>query len=109
MPTKINKPNVEDPYINEVALEADTEIKYSGYIKRINAQTKNLLKNEKTPLKTDTKYEKILGLSSESKEKLGKIKPENLGQAMRLSGVSLADIAVLSVYIEKERRVSRET
>ena len=109
MPTKINKPNVEDPYINEVALEADTEIKYSGYIKRINAQTKNLLKNDKTPLKTDTKYEKIPGLSSESKEKLGKIKPENLGQAMRLSGVSLADIAVLSVYIEKERRVSRET
>jgi tRNA uridine 5-carboxymethylaminomethyl modification enzyme len=54
-------------------------------------------------------YYNIDGLSAESKEKLCSIKPETLGQAMRISGVTPADISVLSVFISKQERVSRET
>jgi len=54
-------------------------------------------------------YHSVIGLSSESKEKLCSIKPETLGQAMRISGVSPADISVLSIFIAKHDRVSRET
>jgi len=54
-------------------------------------------------------YNSVIGLSSESKEKLCSIKPETLGQAMRISGVTPADISVLSIFIAKHDRVSRET
>ena len=54
-------------------------------------------------------YSKITGLSSEAQEKLQNIKPENMGQAMRISGVSVSDLAILSIYINKNIRVSRET
>jgi len=90
-------------------LEADTEIKYVGYVRRINKQTNNILKNEAMLLNSKTKYEKIKGLSKEAQEKLNKTKPENMGQAMRISGVTISDAAVLSVYMTKKHRVSRET
>ena len=54
-------------------------------------------------------YSSVVGLSAESKEKLSSIKPETLGQAMRVSGVTPADISVLSIFIAKQKRVSRET
>jgi len=109
IPKHIKKPKVKTPYVDEVVLEADTEIKYKGYIKRIDKQTKSILKNEMMALKHDLNYSKINGLSTEATEKLEKIKPENLGQAMRISGVSVSDLAILSVFINKNIRVSRET
>jgi tRNA uridine 5-carboxymethylaminomethyl modification enzyme len=54
-------------------------------------------------------YNSVVGLSIESREKLCSIKPETLGQAMRISGVTPADISVLSIFIAKQERVSRET
>ena len=54
-------------------------------------------------------YKSVVGLSSESREKLCSIKPETLGQAMRISGVTPADISVLSIFISKHDHVSRET
>jgi len=109
IPKQIKQPKVKTPYVSETTLEADTEIKYKGYVKRINKQTDSIVKNEKMTLKTSIEYSKITGLSSEAQEKLQRIKPENLGQAMRISGVSVSDLAVLSVYINKNVRVSRET
>ena len=109
IPKQIKQPKVKTPYVSETTLEADTEIKYKGYVKRINRQTDSIVKNEKMTLKTSIEYSKITGLSSEAQEKLQRIKPENLGQAMRISGVSVSDLAVLSVYINKNVRVSRET
>ena len=106
---KTKKTNVGKPYVDEVLLEADTEIKYTGYIRRINKQTKNILKNEAMLLNSKIKYEQITGLSKEAQEKLSKTKPENMGQAMRISGVTISDAAVLSVYVTKKNRVSRET
>jgi len=109
IPKQIKQPKVKTPYVSETTLEADTEIKYKGYVKRINRQTDSIVKNEKMTLKTSIEYSKVTGLSSEAQEKLQRIKPENLGQAMRISGVSVSDLAVLSVYINKNVRVSRET
>ena len=109
VPKKIKEPAVQKPYIKETALEADTEIKYKGYVNRINKQTEAVINNEKKKIETDLDYSKVTGLSSEAWEKLQTIKPENMGQAMRISGVSLSDLAVLSIYINKKARVSRET
>ena len=106
---KTKKHKVRQPYVDEVVLEADTEIKYSGYIRRINKQTKKILNNEALLLNSEIKYDNISGLSKEAQEKLNKSKPENMGQAMKISGVTISDAAVLSVYISKKQRVSRET
>ncbi len=106
---KTKKLKVRQPYVDEVVLEADTEIKYSGYIRRINKQTKKILNNEALLLNSEIKYDNISGLSKEAQEKLNKSKPENMGQAMKISGVTISDAAVLSVYISKKQRVSRET
>ena len=109
IPKKVKRPNVAQPYVHEVVLEADTEIKYSGYIKRINKQTETIIKNESVSLDSNTEYDKISGLSKEAQEKLNRIKPENLGQAMRISGVNIADVAIISIHRSKSKRVSRET
>ena len=93
----------------ETILEADTEIKYSGYIKRINKQTKNILENEATIINKSINFQNVTGLSKEAVEKLSLIMPENIGQAMRISGVTISDITVLSIYLTKNKRVSRET
>ena len=109
IPTLIHKPRVQEPYIYETSLEADTEIKYKGYIKRIDKQTKDILKNDSLALDPKTNYKDVEGLSSEAREKLDLTKPETLGQAMRVSGVSISDVAVLNIYTAKKMRVSRET
>ena len=109
IPKKVKRPNVAQPYVHEVVLEADTEIKYSGYIKRINKQTETIIKNESVSLDSNTEYDKISGLSKEAQEKLNRIKPENLGQAMRISGVNIADVAIISIHRSKSKHVSRET
>jgi tRNA uridine 5-carboxymethylaminomethyl modification enzyme len=105
----ISSPVVAKPYKEEVLLEADTLIKYRGYIDRSNSHIKNIISNDMLKLYPHVDYSSVSGLSVESKEKLGKMKPETLGQAMRISGVTPADISVLSLFISKQKRVSRET
>ena len=105
----ISAPVVAKPYKEEVLLEADTLIKYRGYIDRSNAHIAKIMLNDMLKLYPHIDYYNIDGLSAESKEKLCSIKPETLGQAMRISGVTPADISVLSVFISKQERVSRET
>lgn len=83
---------------------AETEIKYEGFIKRQLAEIARLDKIEKIKLPRDTDYKNINGLSSEIKEKLSKMRPVNLGQASRVSGVTPAAISILMIYIEKIRR-----
>ena len=105
----ISAPFVSDPYKDEVLLEADTLIKYNGYIKRSNKHIKKIKTSEAVKLSPQIDYISIDGLSSESKEKLFSMKPETLGQAMRISGVTPADISVLTVFVSRQERVSRET
>ena len=81
----------------------ETEIKYEGFIRRQLGDISRLGKIEKIKIPPVIDYKKIHSLSSEIKEKLSKIKPLNLGQAARISGVTPAAISILMIYIEKLR------
>jgi tRNA uridine 5-carboxymethylaminomethyl modification enzyme len=94
------------PYVDELK-EIDSEIleqieiliKYEGYLDKENQMAEKLKKLENYKLSTDFDYHLIKSLSIESREKLSKMKPENIGQASRISGVSPSDISVLIVYL----------
>ena len=81
------------------ARAAEVEVKYAGYVKRELAEAKRAKKLEEKLLPEDIDYKKITGLRLESAEKLDKIRPKNLGQAARISGVNPADISVLLIYL----------
>ena len=76
-------------------------IKYEGYLKQQQEDVEKMLANENVSIPEDFEYKAIKGLRNEAIEKLSQIKPLNLGQASRISGVSPADIAVLSVLVKK--------
>ena len=81
--------------------KVEVEIKYEGYISRQQAQVNEMLRLESRNIPSDIDYDSIKGLRLEAIEKLKKIKPANIGQASRISGVSPADISVLLIYLAK--------
>ncbi|RVU55749.1 tRNA uridine-5-carboxymethylaminomethyl(34) synthesis enzyme MnmG [Anaerosphaera multitolerans] len=103
------KVKVFDPQRPELRMdiieEVETEIKYEGYIKKQQMQINQFKKLENKKLSLDLDYSKIDGLRLEAREKLQKIKPESIGQASRILGVSPADINVLLIYLEQLRRL----
>ena len=88
----------------EIRLQVETQIKYDGYIKKQMAQIEQFKKLENKKLGEDQDYNEIKGLSNEAKQKLNAIKPDSVGQASRISGVSPSDINVLLIYLEQKRR-----
>lgn len=88
----------------DVVKEVEIQLKYEGYIKMQEAQVAKFKKLEKKSLREDIKYSEIKGLSLEARQKLDKQKPQSVGQASRISGVSPADISVLLIYLEQEKR-----
>ena len=82
----------------------EVQIKYEGYIKKQYQQIEKYKKLESRKLPADLDYNHIDGLRIEARQKLSQIRPESVGQASRISGVSPADINVLLVYLEKKRR-----
>ena len=76
----------------------EIEIKYEGYIRRQIRDAERFSKLEGKKIPPDTDYFAIQGIRAETKQKLSKIKPESIGQASRISGVSPADIQVLMIY-----------
>jgi tRNA uridine 5-carboxymethylaminomethyl modification enzyme len=80
--------------------QVEIRVKYEGYIKRQMEQVKQLDKLEKTSIPKDLDYKKIAGLSTEVIEKLSEIRPVNLGQASRISGITPAAISILTVYLQ---------
>jgi tRNA uridine 5-carboxymethylaminomethyl modification enzyme len=87
-------------------------IKYEGYIKRNQDLIDRFYQYENQKIPKTFNYDDINAFSTEGREKLTKIKPENFGQASRISGVSPADLSVLLIYMEKakyQKKVSRET
>ena len=83
----------------DILLSAETEIRYEGYLKNSMREIARARSMEEKPLPADIDYAKIAGLRLEAREKLERIRPLNLGQAERISGVNPADIAVLMIYL----------
>ena len=83
--------------------EAETDVKYQGYIQKEKEQIEQFNKMEHRRLPDDIDYDRIGGLRIEARQKLGKIRPRNLGQASRISGVSPADVTVLIVYLAQNK------
>ncbi|MEE1064511.1 MAG: tRNA uridine-5-carboxymethylaminomethyl(34) synthesis enzyme MnmG [Acutalibacteraceae bacterium] len=92
------------PLPREIFEQVEIDTKYEGYIKRQQAQVDEMHRLEVKKLPEDTDYSSIHGLRLEAREKLSKIRPHNIGQASRISGVSPSDISVLLIYLEKECR-----
>ncbi|MBS5433448.1 MAG: tRNA uridine-5-carboxymethylaminomethyl(34) synthesis enzyme MnmG [Firmicutes bacterium] len=83
--------------------QVEIGLKYEGYIKRQLRQVEEFQRMESRPLPRELDYDAIAGLRLEAREKLKKIRPENFGQAGRISGVSPADISVLMIYMESRQ------
>ena len=88
----------------DIQEEVEIQVKYAGYIKRQLKQVEQFQKEEGHLLPEDIDYDAITGLRLEARQKLGKIRPLNIGQASRISGVSPADVAVLMVYLELRKK-----
>ena len=94
------RPNLPDAVIEE----AEIRIKYEGYIKRQKQQVEQFAKMENRLLPKDLDYSEIHGLRIEARQKLSKIRPESLGQASRISGVSPSDVSVLVIWLESQKK-----
>ena len=88
----------------EVTKEVEIQVKYKGYIKLQEQQVEKFKKLEQKILPQNIDYAQIKGLRLEARQKLNKIKPNSVGQASRISGVSPADISVLLIYLEQKRQ-----
>ena len=94
---------IDDNYLSLhplVRTEAEIQLKYDGYIARQIEDAQRLEKLENRLLPADVDYEKIIGLRLEARQKLNKVRPLNIGQASRISGVSPADISVLLIWLK---------
>lgn len=101
---KINdKLHVFQDFSFEVINELNIMTKYEGYLKQQQEEIEKFKKNEETLIPENFDYAKYHGLRLEAVEKLSQIRPLNIGQASRISGVSPSDIAVLSVLVHKEK------
>lgn len=112
--TLLRRPQIEysdlEPFDTErpelpavVTEQVEIQLKYAGYIDRQLKQVKEFAKMESRKLSKDIDYDNVIGLRIEARQKLNKIRPENFGQASRISGVSPADVAALMVYVESRK------
>ncbi len=95
----ITRPDIPQSVLEQVEIA----VKYDGYIKKQLAQVEQMRKLEIKKLPYDLDYKTISGLRLEAQEKLNKVRPANIGQASRISGVSPADISVLLIWLAKKR------
>ena len=89
------------PLSRSVREKAEVEIKYEGYIARQRAQVNEMLRLEGKKIPENIDYNDVYGLRLEAREKLDKVRPADIGQASRISGVSPADVSVLLIYLSK--------
>lgn len=94
-------PFYQEAITKEVIEQINIELKYDGYIRRQKSQVEHFKKLEKKKIPDDIDYEQIHNLRKEARQKLNAIRPENIGQASRISGVSPADISVLLIYLKE--------
>ena len=104
--TTVDKSRPELPVV--IFEQVEIAVKYDGYIKKQLAAVETMRKLETKMLPEDIDYHAVTGLRLEAQEKLSAIKPLNIGQASRISGVSPADINVLMIYLMKQRGRTNE-
>jgi len=97
----IIKYNLDLNYEKEILEQVEIQIKYEGYINKVEKEAQKMLRNEEKQIPTDIDYDKVPNLASEARIKLKQIRPLNIGQALRISGVNPADISILLVYLRK--------
>ncbi|EST51868.1 tRNA uridine 5-carboxymethylaminomethyl modification protein [Brevibacillus panacihumi W25] len=100
---KMSPAPVELP--EEVMEQVEIQIKYDGYIRKSLQQVERMKKMEERRIPEDIDYHKITGMAKESRDNMSRIRPLNIGQAARISGVNPADISVLMIYLEQYNRV----
>ena len=103
-PIDVDRPELDAAVFEQVEIA----VKYDGYIKKQLAAVENMRKLENKQLPDDLDYAEITGLRLEAREKLNAIRPLNIGQASRISGVSPADINVLMIYLMKQKGRDRD-
>lgn len=102
--------NPNRPVLNrEAKMQVEIQIKYDGYIEKQMEQIEQFKKLEGKKLSRELDYTAIKGIRTEAIQKLGLIKPETVGQASRISGVSPSDINVLLIYLEQQRRLNKRS
>ena len=88
-------------YPKDIEEQVEINIKYEGYINKINKEAEKMLKQEEKQIPADLDYNKVPNLASEARQKLQKVNPTTLGQALRISGVNPSDISILLIYLRK--------
>ena len=92
---------INEDYPKDVIEQVEINIKYEGYINKVNKEAEKMLKQEEKQIPTDIDYNKVPNLASEARQKLQKVNPTTLGQALRISGVNPSDISILMIYLRK--------
>ena len=82
----------------------ETDLKYEGYVQRQSAQNARLFRDLSRPIPPDLDYEKIAGLRRETRQKLSVVRPPSLGHAAQVSGITPADISIISIWLQKKKR-----
>ncbi len=88
--------------------QAEIQIKYQGYIDRQLSEIESLKKQENTTIPADIDYQQMQGLSNELKQKLAEARPENIGRASRIPGMTPAAISLLLIYLKKHQTLGRK-
>jgi tRNA uridine 5-carboxymethylaminomethyl modification enzyme len=91
-------PGAEDPLVSE---QLEIQVRYSGYLGRQQEDIERRRRHEGMPIPEDFEYGRVRGLSSEVREKLERIKPDTIGQASRIPGITPAAVSLLLVYLKK--------
>ena len=95
------KEYINEKYDRDVINEVEIIIKYEGYIKKEEKEAKKIMSYDDMLIPDNINYKDIKNLATEAREKLEKVRPVSIGQAMRISGVNPADISILTVYLKK--------
>ena len=88
--------------------QVEVHLKYQGYIDRQSEEIARMKRQEDTRLPEDLDYETMQGLSNELKQKLIKARPENIGRASRIPGMTPAALSLILVYLKKHKSISRK-
>ena len=95
---------LEDEVVEQLVTGLEIEARYAGYIERQSAEIERQRRQADTPLPADLDYAAVRGLSNEIREKLAHIRPADIGQAARISGVTPAAVSLLLIHLKKRRR-----